>query len=65
MKYGVTLRVRCKVKATSFIDDIPYQYLKFSVKMEVYIVLRTRRAAEKSQILYDFIAVLFKYTKYD
>ena len=33
--------------------------------MEIYIVLRTRKAVEKSQILYDFIAVLFKYTEYE
>ena len=36
MKYTVTLHVRCEVKSMSFIDDIPY--LRFSVKMEIYIV---------------------------
>ena len=35
---AVTLHVRCEVKSTSFIDDIPYQYLRFSVKMEISIV---------------------------
>jgi len=35
VKYAVTLHVRCQVKSTFFIKDIPYQYLRFFVKMAI------------------------------